>query len=264
MRKLGLAVVIFSMTFLLWNKYQWPCEGKRHCLPCKLYKLYEKMFFITQYDYAGLFSLDYRKELSWKEKIFCLEEYADESMMKILHKIEDNKERNPLRVTKWNTTEEFVVSGRHFVIKSREKMGVMGNLFRMGLGVTIWNNAAWAKEKGIPVLKPIALVEKRSWNQSNSFVIYLYEGRSCREELSRYNEWCPKIEALKELLYQTGVIYHDFHIGNLVRLEDGKIQFIDIDRLSFCPQKRFSWGFCERMRCEIKKFDSDIGDACLN
>ena len=214
-----------------------------------------KLFLIGQYDYAGLFSENYRKELSWKEKIFCAERYTTEPMMKILHNVENQEERETLQAAKGISTEKFSVSGETFVIKYSEYRGFIKNLLRMGLGVNIWNNAHWAKEKGIPVLKPVALIEKREWNKTKSFVIYLYEGKSCRRELAWYKEWLPKIQEAEQLLYRKGVVHHDFHIGNVLILEDGSLQFIDIDRLSWMPRGLFSYVLCERRKCAVSRFN---------
>ncbi len=208
---------------------------------------YKDLFFTAQYEYAKLFDDQYKKELSWGEKIFCLKEYASVEMMEGLHKIEEIRGKLGASHRNGRVTEEVFFLGNHFIIKSGEVKGFVSNLMQMGLGTTIWNNADWMKEKGIPVLKPIALVEKRGWNRTKSFVIYLYEGGLCKGN-------CSKISELKQVLLEKCVIHGDLLYRNIVVLEDGSVQCIDIDNAQVYPRNSivFRWRM-ERDFCKLKK-----------
>src|SRR3990167_6117391 len=142
--------------------------------------VYKMGCFVTQYEYGGLFDSNYKKELSWGKKIFCFEEYANDSMMQVLRNIEEPEERKVLQVH-WGkrVTEKCTISGGQFVIKQAELTGFFHNLILMGLGVNVWNNVQWAQEEKIPVLKPVAVVEERLWNKTKTRIVYLYEGTSC-------------------------------------------------------------------------------------
>ncbi len=217
---------------------------------------YKVLFFIVQYEYEGLFDTQYRKELSWEKKIFCLEEYADEEMLNGLRNIEQIKGKKELSNRDGKITEEFFFLGRHLIVKSAEVKGFVSNLVCMGLGVDIWNNAYWMKKKGIPVVKPMALVEKRCWNRTKSFVVYLYEGDVCEKEMQKRDDFFPKIQELEGLLYRNNVIHNDFRLRNIVVLEDRAIQFIDIDKAHIFP--RNSVVFRKRMERDVRKFNINM------
>jgi hypothetical protein len=139
--------------------------------------------------------------------------------------------------------------GKRVVVKSVEFRGWFPNLLRMGMGVNIWNNAYFAKARGVPVLTPIALVEKRSWNKTKTFVVYPYEGEVCKNEIKE----SPKIFVLKKALNEGLLIHDDFRFKNIVMLDDGTLQLIDIDKIHYYPKN--SPVFKARMRHEFRKFN---------
>lgn len=218
-------------------------------------KLYEALFLEVHYEYVGLLDEGYQKELSWGQKIFCVNEYATKEVWTFLHDIERSKYKKTLWEHRGKLTEEAEFAGNHFIVKSAEKQGLFRNIFSMGMGVNVWNNANWAKKMGLPVLKPVALVEKRSLTKTKSFVVYLFEGEECEKAIKRSDAFFAKIEELKNLLQAKHVIHHDFRLRNMVLLEDGSLQFIDIDKLHWYPPT--SYVFKERLKREVRKFNSN-------
>ena len=219
-------------------------------------RVYEALFLEIHYEYVGLFDQKYQKELSWKQKIICEKNYADESMLEFLHQVETFKDKKVLHDHRGKLTEKVSFSENHFVVKSAERKGFFRNLLAQGMGVNVWNNAHWALEMGVPVMKPIALVEKREWNKTKSFVVYLFEGKVCENEFKLAEDFFPKVQELKELLSKKNVIHHDFRLRNIVILDDGTLQFIDIDKLHW--YKRSSHVFKHRLKIEVKKFNLNL------
>jgi len=227
-----------------------------HICMCDLSRAYESLFLVCQYDYLGIGDSHYRKELSWGEKIVCLDRYATDEMMSALRNIEELPIERVLNIREAGVTKEGYILGEHCVIKSGEKKGCLMPLFFMGLGVDIWNNAQWMKKKGIQALKPIALIEKRRWNHAISFVVYLYEGDMCEKELKRQDSFFGKIQEMEKKLCQERVIHHDLRLRNMVVLEDGRVQFIDIDKVHWYPKG--SYVFHQRMQREVRKFNDNM------
>ena len=219
-------------------------------------RVYEALFLDAHYEYIGLFDKEYQKELSWKQKIICLNDYADSAMLDFLQSIETAPGKKVLHDHRGKLTEKFSFSGRHFVVKSATRDGFFRNLLAMSMGVNVWNNIHWAQKMGVPVMKPVALVEKRKWNQTTSFVVYLFEGKVCENEFKEREGFFPKIQELKELLSQKHVIHHDFRLRNIVLLDDGSLQFIDIDKLHW--YKTSSHVFKQRLKREVKKFNLNL------
>ncbi len=214
----------------------------------RLSRGYQKAFAMMNYTYEALFDPGCEKEVCWKEKIFCKKEYASQEVMQFLRDIEA-REKCFISKNQNRLVEEVFWQGKRVVVKSVEFRGWFPNLLRMGMGVNIWNNASFAKARGVPVLTPIALVEKRWWNKTKTFVVYPYEGEVCKNEIKE----SPKILVLKEALNQAKLIHDDFRFKNIVMLEDGTLQLIDIDKIHYYPKN--SPVFKARMRHEFRKFN---------
>ncbi|MBM3192749.1 MAG: hypothetical protein FJZ59_00760 [Chlamydiae bacterium] len=236
--------------FLLLLVYFWPS------LMHNVSRMYEALFLEVHYEYTGLFDESVQKELSWGQKIFCLNEYATNEVWTFLHDIERSKYKKVLWDHRGKLTEEAEFAGNHFIVKSATKVGFLRNIFSMGMGVNVWNNANWAKHMGMPVLKPVALVEKRSLFETKSFIVYLFEGEVCEKAIKTSEAFFPKIEELKTLLAKKHVIHHDFRLRNMVLLEDGSLQFIDIDKLHWYPCN--SHVFKQRLKREVYKFNLNV------
>ncbi len=54
-----------------------------------LSRAYQKAFAVMHYEYTALFDHSCKKELSWKRKIFCKNEYATDEVMEFLRTIEE-------------------------------------------------------------------------------------------------------------------------------------------------------------------------------
>ncbi len=208
------------------------------------------MFVIAHYDYFGIGDSSYVNELTWKKKIFCAKEYANGKLMQFCRDI-DLPRNSQIAWKHWERTGEIIeFAGKKMVVKTIELKGFAANLFRLGTGVQIWNNAHHAKADGIAVLKPVALIEERAWNQTRTSIIYLYEGEVCTKEN------VAKIEILQKFLFQKRVAHHDFYLRNIVELEDGTLQLIDIDKMHWYP--KYSYLFILKMRDENRKFQKEI------
>lgn len=229
----------------------WVSESLMH----NISRGYQKLFAVMHYDYKGLSDSDCRKELSWKEKIFCKEGFANDETMSFLHNVEDRL-KNSISQKRKPSVEETFLGDTRVIIKSMEFPGFFSNLFRMGMGVNVWNNALMANQVNIPVLKPIALVEKRSWNKTKTFVVYLFEGKVCDREIRKSEDWFSKIQDLIERLDKKCLIHDDLRIKNMVLLNDGRIQLIDIEKIHTYP--RNSPVFQARMYREVRKFNQNL------
>ncbi len=221
-----------------------------------LSRVYEALFLEVHYEYVGLFDKNYQKKLSWNQKIICNKEYANASMFEFLHNVETYKNKKTLHDHRGKLTEKISLEKSQFVVKSTERKGFFRNLFAHGMGVNVWNNAHWAKDIGVPVMKPVALVEKREWNKTKTFVVYVFEGKVCENEFKQREDFFPKVQELKELLNEKHVIHHDFRLRNIVLLDDGTLQFIDIDKLHW--YKTSSHVFKHRLKREVHKFNLNL------
>lgn len=230
--------------------YFWPS------LMHNLARIYEALFLEVHYEYVGISDPNYYKELSWKEKIFCAKEYASNEMIHFLNEVETSNNKRVLWDHRGKLTEKTEVNGVSFVVKSAHKNGFLINLLTMGMAVNVWNNADWAKKLGVPVLHPVALVEKRKWNQTKTYVVYLFEGEVCEAVMKRSDQFFDKVQVMQALLKKKHVIHHDFRLRNMVLLDDGSIQFIDIDKLHHYP--RNSYVFRERLKRESTKFNLNL------
>ncbi len=218
-------------------------------------RLYETFFLQVHYEYVGLFDPIYQKQVSWGLKNICLKEYATSQVNDFLDHIEDF-EKKTIWIHRNKLTEEAHIGEYHFIIKSEKKEGFFANLFSMGMAVNVWNNAHWVRNMGIPVLKPVALLEKRKWNSAHTFIVYLYEGRDCEKELERDQSFFSGVKDLQKLLVDRHVIHHDFRLRNILVLEDQSLQLIDIDKIHKYP--RNSYVFRERMNREVRKFNDNL------
>lgn len=242
-------VVALFCLFLGGSSFFW------HSISHNLARGYQKLYAVLHYDYQALYDTDCKKEATWNQKIFCLEEFANEEVMNFLRNIEE-KEKNIICLKRKRSVEESFLGEEKVVVKSMEFKGFFANLFRMGMGVNVWNNAHLAKNLHIPVLKPLALVEKRAWNQTKTFIVYKFEGKACEEEIRKSDDWFSKIQALEKLLTKKLLVHDDFRIKNMVLLDDQSVQFIDIDKLHAYPSK--SLVFRARMRREVRKFNQNL------
>ena len=218
-------------------------------------RAYQKMYAMVHYDYLGIFDPECVKELSWKEKIFCQKSFANVDVMRVLHHIEDEEMKLISKNRKRNVDEMFFGDQR-VIIKSMEFPGFFSNLFRMGMGVNVWNNAKRAQLAGIPVLKPIALVEKREWNKTKTFIVYLFEGKVCEQEIHQTDGWFSEIQEMKDQMENHLLIHDDLRMKNMVLLDNGTIQLIDIDKIHFYPSN--SLIFRARMEREVRKFNQNL------
>jgi hypothetical protein len=242
------AIGLFT-SFLLILSFFW------HSISHNLARVYQKLYAVSHYDYQALYDENCKKEVSWHQKIFCLKEFANEEVMSFLQSIEE-REKNTICLKRKRSVEESFFGNEKVVVKSMEFKGFFANLFRMGMGVNVWNNAELAKKINVAVLKPIALVEKRAWNKSKTFIVYKFEGKACEEEIKNSDSWFAKIQALEKLLTKKCLVHDDFRIKNIVLLDDGSLQLIDIDKLHLYPSK--SVVFRARMRREVRKFNQNL------
>ncbi len=211
---------------------------------------YRKMFVCTHYEYAALNDSQYIKELSWGKKIICKSDYATEDVLRFLRDIERGEGKNILWKQDERLGEEAFLNGKKVVIKTIETSGFFTNLFRMGTVVQIWNHAIRANKEGVPVLKPIAIVEERSLKGTRGSIVYLYEGIIAdKSKLSM-------VQDLQKLLFQRHITHHDFHLRNIVVLEDGTLQLIDLDKMHWYP--KHSYLFSYKMKQEIRRFNRDL------
>jgi hypothetical protein len=219
-------------------------------------RLYELAFLEAHYNYDLLFDSTCYKELTYGDKIICKSKFANNEVLNFLHDVDDSKCKKVLWDHRGKLTEEAKFGDHHFIVKSAEKKGFLRNLFCMGMGVNVWNNANWASKIGLPVLKPVAMIEKRKWNFTKTYIVYEYEGRVCEKELKVRPEFFPKVEDMRKLLNEKNAIHHDFRLRNMVVLEDGTLQFIDIDKLHVYPNK--SIVFKSRLKREVYKFNLNM------
>ena len=218
-------------------------------------RAYQKLFAAFHYEYVGLHDFDIWKEVSWQEKIFCKNEFATNEMLAFLKNIEEGY-GDHLAANRKREVASRVIDSKRIVVKSMEFPGFISNICRMGLGVNVWNNADYATKLGIPVLKTIGFVEKRHWNSSKTYSVYLFEGKACDQEINHSCDWFPKIQELKNKLFKQALIHDDFRIKNMVLLESGAIQLIDIDKIHYYP--RNSVIFRARMDREVRKFNQNL------
>jgi hypothetical protein len=231
------------------------CSFFSHSILHNLARAYQKLYAVVHYDCKALYNENCKKELAWNQKIFCLNEFATDQVWDFLRNIEES-EKSVICLKRKRSVEESFFGEEKVVVKSMEFSGFFANLFRMGMGVNIWNNAELAKKKGVSVLKPVALVEKRAWNKSKTFIVYKFEGKACEKEIQKSQDWFHQIQKLQKLLTKKHLVHDDFRIKNMVLLDDGSLQLIDIDKIHEYPSN--SVVFSARMKREVRKFNQNL------
>lgn len=248
-----MAIVSFFALLLLFLGYQhW------HSLMHNLSRFYETAFVIYHYDYKKIGEKGFSFQGSKNHKILVDETYATPKMVEFLEKI-DQVQKRLIWARRGSVTEELYVDGIHVVVKTHTIHGVLTNLLFMSRGVGIWNNAQMAREKNIPVMKPIAFVEWRTPTSCKSSIVYLYEGKVCEEEFRAGRPIIHKVEEMCDYLLKNRIVHHDFRLRNMVIYEDDHISFIDIDKIHWYPNN--SYVFRRRMKREVNKFNQNIEES---
>jgi hypothetical protein len=217
---------------------------------------YQKIYAIMHYEYASFFDQKCYKELSYHQKLFCDETYATEDFLHKIKNFESAENIKALVNGPKRKVEVLESNGKQFVVKTKKFNGFFSNIFRMGMGVNIWNNAKKAKSMGISVLEPIALTENRTLFSTTTRIFYLHQGVECEKQLDHAREWFDCISEARKKLEKSLCIHDDFRLKNMVVLEDKSILLIDIDKIHWYPNH--SYVFHVRTKREVRKFNQNL------
>lgn len=228
-------------TFCLWD-----------LLMHEMANLYQKCWPLFHYTYAAIDRPDYVKKISYKEKLLCKQEYDTPAMRGFLQS-EYSPPRGLMSVHEGHITERVEIDGKAFIVKTTETRGFLQNLLSMNIGVKIWNNAHFAKERGLPTLTPVALLEKRSLHNSQGIVVYLMEGSILKDAMDQRGDLTPAINTIVQKMADLHIIHAEFRPLNALYLEDGRVQLVDIDGLHSYP--KYSYLFKKRLSIEVERFN---------
>lgn len=207
-----------------------------------LSRLYEGGFFYFQYNYFGLNDRSYYKELTYGEKVVCLETDFSKEMEAIL------KEEEPEKIWVFSLRKNMKtywveVNGKQYIVKRHEQRGFFKNIFQMGKGVSIWNNLKWAKKKGISVVTPVAFYEKREPSRVLTKVLYRFEEKRADDRESK--NIFTKTRFITEALLQAYVVHADLRRRNIVYSNgEDQLKLIDVELMHYYPR----WSYVCRKR----------------
>jgi hypothetical protein len=198
-------------------------------------RLYEGIFFYVQYDYLGMFDEEkYEKVLSYHEKLIWKKGDLSPELEACL-KGKNSDSRWLFSASKSMETFWVSIEGKEYVIKRHLQKGFFKNLMHMGKCVSIWNNLKWGDSKGIPVVDPIALYEKRRFNEVATTIIYPFEGN--RLDYLLRSETKEKIQGIISCLRKEHVVHADLRRRNIIyRLDHDDIKLIDVQLMHYYPE----------------------------
>jgi len=199
-----------------------------------LSRLYEGAFFYFQYNYLGLDDKSYYKELSFSEKLVCLESDFSKEMEKLL-KEDDPNEIWVFSLRKNMKTYWVEVNGEQYVVKKHMQRGFLKNIFQMGKGVSIWNNLEWASKKGVSVVTPVAFYEKRRKSCVETKVLYRFEEK--RSDDSENKNVFSKTNSPTNELRKAHVVHADLRRRNIVYSNgQDQLKLIDVELMHYYPR----------------------------
>ncbi len=216
-------------------------------------RIYEGLFFYGQYDYFGIDDEKLYKKVSFGEKIVCLKEDFSKQMESCL---KGNEPDSHWLFSERNHMKTFWVSfdGKEYVVKKHVQHGFLKNLMKMGKGISIWNNLHWAKERGILVVDPVAISEKRGIGRLETLIVYRYEGS--RIDYFIKDEIKLKTSLITPQLRKQNVVHADLRRRNIIYAEDKDVaKLIDVELMHFYPP--FSYVCNKRLTQEEKWLRKD-------
>jgi len=234
----------YELVFIL-SDYQYE-------IPIKISKT--KFYNLAPFQGYKQSKIEVFTNLSYGKKTFCLKEDYTNEMMEFLADKGDFK-REILHRKKRKITEKVVIGNQVYIVKRHGVKGFFKNLFTMSRGVHIWNRAHKIKSFEIPVFTPVALVEKRTWNQSESFVLYKMRGKEAAKNKQMLDRAIPSILTMLKKMVCHNIIHPDFRPNNLILHENGSVSMIDIDHLSIYPS--YSYVYQQRVKEMVAFFQKN-------
>lgn len=225
--------------------------------------LYQHVYRAWDVDYAKLGTDEvvhsFQKKGGLERRTLYRKEAYFEGLEKILDSIESYVENGGRAVEflhESRTTYVCQIEGKPYIIKLSRKKPLLESLFfvcRHSRGA--WNTADWARELGFPTFQPIALVEVGARLQFASYLLYPCAGKTLLEEKD-IGTWLKPFHDVLEQQKSLSIIHPDFRAKNVIQLENGIIQYIDIDDLHRYPS--FSAVYQARFAKELKRFEKNM------
>ncbi len=213
-----------------------------------LSRVYEGAFFYGQYHLFGINDSGLVTKMSFSEKIICNPNDYSAQMEACLKGNEPDslwlfsQKRN--MKTFWGSFD-----GKEYIIKKHVQHGILKNMLRMGKCVSIWNNLHWAKERGVPLIDPVAVSERRSLFCLETIVVYRYEG--VRSDYCSAFEIKSKSHFITDKLCEQNVVHSDLRRRNIVCTSDEEdLKLIDVELMHFYPP--YSYVCRKRLQKEEK------------
>lgn len=196
-------------------------------------KTYERLFAVFQFTY-DFPQEEYVANLSYKRKEICIKGDFSPEMAAFLSSGQCEN-REILHQTKSRLTEKVIIKDDIYIVKTDHRKGFFRNLLKLSLGVRVWNNALWLKKMDIPSLTPVAVIEKRSWNFSESSIVYKCRGVDLANNKEILTNSSALIAHLYHSLVEKNVMHPDFQPRNVIREGDEGVFIIDIDCIAHYP-----------------------------
>ena len=216
-------------------------------------RLYEGLFFYGQYDYFGIKDNELYTKVTYGEKILCLKEDFSKQMEECL---KGNEPDSHWMFSERKHMKTFWVSfkGKEYVVKKHVQYGFFKNIMQMGKGVSIWNNLHWAKKRGLAVVEPVAVREKREMGRLETTVVYRYEGS--RTDYFKKEDIKSKTSLITPQLREKNIVHADLRRRNII-YEEGEetVKLIDVELMHFYPS--FSYVCTKRLTKEERWLRKD-------
>ncbi|MBS0586066.1 MAG: hypothetical protein JSR76_07210 [Verrucomicrobia bacterium] len=223
----------------------------------KISHIYQYGYWCWNMEYSGLGSEEIAYSFTREYRFLCQKDSYSPEWEEILSTLPKKLESEGRILQKHpysRTTYLLTIGGKPYVVKaSHKKPKLYCLLFPSRYSRIAWNNAKLSRKLGLPAFTPTALVEFGQGLQVTSYLIYPFLGTTLVERPSS-EEWLYKLQETIDKQKELHLIHPDFRPTNVVLLEDGSIQYIDIDEMH--RYSAYSYLFLARLKKEIKRFET--------
>jgi hypothetical protein len=231
----------------------------------KISRIYQYGYWFSNMGYAGLGTDSMVHRFRKGSRIFCLREAYSPKFEEVLLNLQSHLEREGRLLQRHphsRATYLLEIEGKEYVVKeSFKKPRIYCLLFPSRYSRLAWNNAEFASSLGFEVFHPVALVEFGECLSFSSYILYPFVGTTLAENKC-VKDWLLKLEEAILQQKRLRLIHPDFRPTNVVLLEGGAIQYIDIDEMHRYPP--YSYLFHARFKKEIRRFESIMQEEGSN
>jgi hypothetical protein len=225
-----------------------------------LSRIYQRGYRSWNNDYAGLGEKGFLYRSSKGFRFLCREEaYSKELEDTLIHLEKILEERGRLLQEHPHSRKTYYleIEGISYIVKKSCKLPFLESLF-YGSRYTkpAWNNADRMEKMGLKTCHPIALIEFGKALRYTSYLLYPRVGITLEKKKNSIDMWATNLIEIVKKQKKLGILHSDFHCCNVLELDDGSIQYIDIDDLH--TYQPYSYIYNVRFYKELNRFVRDF------